>query len=127
MARGCGVSILCAFETTLCGRLLLGETVTFEAMHFGVRQRLTSKIIELDRPYRFVDQMQRGAFAFLRHTHTFQQLPEGTLMHDRLHLAAPLGPIGWIAERLFLARHMRRFLICHQNEFRKIVEKRARE
>jgi ligand-binding SRPBCC domain-containing protein len=104
------------------GRLRLGETVTFEAVHFGIRQRLTSKVISFDRPSQFTDQMQEGAFSFLRHTHTFVEDSDGTLMRDRLDIAAPLGPIGWIAERVFLARYMRRFLVHHQDEFRKIVE-----
>lgn len=37
-----------------------GDTVTFEAVHFGVRQTLTSRITAYDRPYLFVDQMERG-------------------------------------------------------------------
>jgi len=104
------------------GKLKLGETVTFEAMHFGIRQRLISKIIAFDRPDSFVDQMQEGAFYFLRHTHTFQTVNGGTLMHDKLDIAAPFGPLGWIAERLFLRQYMLRFLHHHQREFKIIVE-----
>lgn len=53
------------------GMLELGDEVEFEAVHFGIRQRLRSKIVEYDRPNRFVDEMQRGAFKRLRHTHEF--------------------------------------------------------
>src|SRR5208283_4752387 len=37
------------------GLLDIDDVVTFEAVHFGVTQQLTSKIVEFDRPRRFVD------------------------------------------------------------------------
>ena len=39
-----------------------GDTVTWEAVHLGVKQRLTAKIIEMDRPHKFTDVMVKGAF-----------------------------------------------------------------
>ena len=33
------------------GRLELGDTVTFEGRHFGVRWRLTASIVEMERPH----------------------------------------------------------------------------
>src|SRR5689334_8091018 len=54
------------------GLLELGDQVTFEAVHFGIRQRLSSRIIEYDRPHRFTDQMVSGAFKSLRHVHEFE-------------------------------------------------------
>jgi ligand-binding SRPBCC domain-containing protein len=53
------------------GLLDLGDSITWEAVHFLVRQRLTSRIVEFDRPWRFVDEMVSGAFASLRHVHEF--------------------------------------------------------
>lgn len=37
------------------GLIELGESVTWEAKHFGIRQRLTSKITICDAPTYFVD------------------------------------------------------------------------
>src|SRR5262245_49051160 len=93
------------------GLLELGEEVTWEAKHFGIRQRLSSRITQFDRPRFFQDRMIRGAFAELEHDHLFEPLPDGsTRMIDILRFRAPLGPLGWIAERLFLARYMSKFL-----------------
>src|SRR5690606_21074152 len=64
------------------GLIGAGQSVTFEAVHFGVRQRLTSKITEFDAPHRFVDEMVEGAFASLRHVHEFEARGEHTLMRD---------------------------------------------
>ena len=43
------------------GLIEMGQSVTFEAVHFGVRQRLTSQIVEFERPLYFTDEMTKGA------------------------------------------------------------------
>jgi ligand-binding SRPBCC domain-containing protein len=88
------------------GLLGAGDEVTWEATHFGVRQRLTSRITEFDPPNRFVDEMVRGAFARFRHEHQFLSVPEGTDMVDVFDYTAPLGPLGRLADGLFLRRYM---------------------
>jgi len=88
------------------GLLGAGDEVTWEATHFGVRQRLTSRITEFDPPRRFVDEMVRGAFARFRHEHQFLSVPEGTDMVDIFDYTAPLGPLGRLADGLFLRRYM---------------------
>ncbi|OBZ17075.1 SRPBCC family protein [Bacillus sp. FJAT-26390] len=97
-----------------------GELVTFEATHFGIRQRLTSKITDFNAPYLFVDETQKGAFKYLRHVHMFERHGEGTLMTDTLRFEAPLGWLGWIAERLVLKSYMTKFLE-HRNEQLKLL------
>ncbi len=42
------------------GLLLAGDVVTWEAIHFGIRQRLTAKVTVMDRPYIFEDIMVKG-------------------------------------------------------------------
>jgi ligand-binding SRPBCC domain-containing protein len=106
------------------GKIELGETVTFEATHFGVRQRLASEIVEFDAPRRFVDRMVRGAFKRMRHEHDFEALGErSTRMTDTLTFEAPLGPLGWIAERLVLRRYMLKFLEDRNAEVKRIAER----
>jgi len=92
------------------GRMELGDEVTWEATHFGVRQRLSSRITEFDRPNRFVDEMVRGAFARFRHTHDFMRQNAGTLMVDVFDYTSPLGVVGRLADFLFLRRYMTRLL-----------------
>ncbi len=46
-----------------------GQTVTWEAIHFGVKQRLTAKVIKMDKPYAFTDVMVKGGIP-LFHTYT---------------------------------------------------------
>lgn len=86
------------------------ESVTWEAVHFGIKQRLTAKITEMERPYRFVDEMVSGAFHSFYHVHEFLPTEEGTRMIDTFQYRSPLGPLGRLADVLFLKRYMTRFL-----------------
>ena len=104
------------------GRMRLGDTVTWEATHFFVRQRLTSKIIAYERPRTFIDEMQRGAFARWRHTHLFVEQEGGTLMIDDVDFASPLGFLGKIADALLLEGYMTRFLVHHNRHFKREAE-----
>lgn len=93
------------------GLLELGDSVTFEARHLGVRQRLTSQITAFERPTFFQDRMVRGAFRFLEHDHRFERLPDGgTRMTDVVRFAVPLGWLGWPVGRWIVGPHLRRFL-----------------
>ena len=92
------------------GLMGMGDWVTLEAKHFGVRQRLTSRITAYERPVRFVDEMVSGAFKRFAHMHEFVPNGSGTLMIDIFDYTSPLGPLGFIADRLFLERYMRALL-----------------
>ncbi|MEO7717285.1 MAG: SRPBCC family protein [Capsulimonas sp.] len=102
--------------------LTLGDTVTFYAVHFGVRQRLIAKITEFTPPRRFVDLMLEGAFASLTHTHDFEPAPSGTLMRDTIDYTAPLGPIGRLADFLFLKSYMTRLIERRNQALKEIAE-----
>ena len=104
------------------GLIELGEAVTWEATHFGIRQRLTVRITEMDHPHSFSDEMISGAFASMRHRHLFFPEAAGTRMQDEFHFKAPLGFLGRIAERCFLTRYMTRFLIERNRALKKMTE-----
>lgn len=92
------------------GLINLGERVTWEARHFGIRQRLTVEIVDMDVPTSFRDVMIEGAFASMSHDHVFEEDGDHTIMVDRFRFQAPLGVLGRVAERLFLTTYMDRLL-----------------
>src|SRR5919204_3186969 len=57
------------------GLLELGDEVTWEARHFGIRQRLTARMTRVDAPREFEDVMVRGPFRSMRHIHRFEPRP----------------------------------------------------
>jgi ligand-binding SRPBCC domain-containing protein len=107
------------------GMLSLGDEVEFEAIHFGIKQRLRSRIIEFDRPHRFVDQMQKGAFKRLTRVHEFRVVDGGTEMIDTLDFASRLGPIGTVVDKLLLVHYMRGFLTQRNAILKKLAEQQA--
>ncbi|MDF2920415.1 MAG: cyclase [Microbacterium sp.] len=78
-----------AIDGVTRGLIGLNETVTWRAWHFGIPFRMTSRITELERPHRFVDE-------------------QTTIMTDRVTLASPV--LGRLAERLVLVPYLRRLL-----------------
>lgn len=61
----------------MTGEMKLGDTVTWEAVHFGIKQHLTSQITAYERPSRFVDEMVQGTFRKMIHLHVFVPHPPG--------------------------------------------------
>ena len=104
------------------GVMRLGDTVTWEAVHFGVKQHLTTKITAYERPQYFIDEMTQGIFQELKHHHAFISHPAGTLMIDTFTFRAPLGILGRIAERLFLTRYMRGLLLTRNRYLKQAAE-----
>lgn len=104
------------------GLIELGETVTWEATHFGVKQRLTVIVTSLDRPHLFSDEMIRGPFASMKHFHRFSSHGTGTLMRDEFHFSAPLSILGRLSEWLFLTSYMTRFLTARGLALKELAE-----
>lgn len=92
------------------GLINLGEEVTWEATHFGIRQRLTSRITSFDRPHHFRDSQIRGAFRRFDHDHFFAVESGSTVMRDVFDYDSPFGLFGRLADRYFLWSYMERLL-----------------
>ena len=86
------------------------ETVTWEAIHFGIKQKLTSKITIFERPHRFRDSMVKGTFERFDHDHFFETKNSQTIMKDVFDYDSPLGFLGNIADALFLENYMTELL-----------------
>ncbi len=104
------------------GLLSLGDEVTWSARHFGLRQRLTSRIAIFDRPRLFRDSMVKGAFKRFDHDHLFTACAGGCRMLDRFDFDSPLGVLGTLANSLFLTRYMQRFLAERNTVVKRVAE-----
>lgn len=104
------------------GLLQLNDRVTWEATHFGIKQRLTAEITNMVIPFKFTDVMIEGAFHSFTHTHEFVPYCNGTLMKDMFDYKAPYKFIGMIADKLFLERYMKNFIVSRATELKKIAE-----
>jgi ligand-binding SRPBCC domain-containing protein len=106
----------------MSGLINLGQTVTWEAVHFGIRQRLTSAITQFDRPRHFRDSMVSGAFRSIDHDHFFEPAGHGTIMKDVFAYTSPLGLLGAAADRVFLKRYMTGLLEERNGVIKRVAE-----
>ena len=104
------------------GMIGLGQTVTFEGTHFGLRQRLTVKVVEFDRPRLFVDEMIEGSFRSFKHIHEFTPTENGTLIKDTLIWTSPFGILGKVVDKLLLESHLRRLVSVRNASLKGIAE-----
>lgn len=104
------------------GLISLDETVTWEATHFGIRQKLTSKITAYDRPRYFRDSMIKGAFKRFDHDHYFEESDGQTLIRDVFDFDSPLGILGTIADFIAVESHMRVMLKERNDLIKRIAE-----
>src|SRR4051812_15033844 len=69
-----------------------GQEVEWEAVHFGIKQRLRVKITQMEKPKYFRDEMVFGAFKTFSHEHHFRDIGSGqTEKMDIMRIVAPMG------------------------------------
>ena len=79
---------------TTKGLINLNEWVTWQATHFGIRQKLTSKITSFDRPHYFKDEQVMGTFKSIMHEHKFELVGDKVIMKDIFEFQSPFGLLG---------------------------------
>ncbi len=113
-------------EKAIAGRLSglceMGDTITWEATHFGIRQKLTSEITKMDKPHFFEDRMIHGAFKSMRHEHHFSSKNNQTCMQDIFQYEVPCGVLGKLFDYFILKNYMKRFLIKRNKVLKQLAE-----
>ncbi len=92
------------------GLIGLDENVTWEAIHFGIKLKMSVKIIEYDRPLFFIDEMIDGLFSSFKHRHKFIGHGLKTDMIDTLSFESPYGLFGSLVDTIFLKNYFLKFL-----------------
>lgn len=129
LSRSIDLHKICAHESNekaidgkTFGLISLNESVTWEAKHFGFKQRLTSKITHFDEPHRFVDEMTKGIFKSIYHKHLFAEIDGKTVMGDYFEYVSPFGLLGKLADVLFLKTYLRNMLIKRNQIIKQFAE-----
>lgn len=100
-----------------------GDTITWEATHFGIKQQLTVKITKMDYPNYFEDIMLKGAFKSMKHRHYFLENSGNTLMKDIFEYETPLGFLGKLFDTIVLKHYMTAFLKERNSVIKQTAEK----
>jgi ligand-binding SRPBCC domain-containing protein len=129
LARDIGIHILSTEKTNeraIAGRTSglceEGDTITWEAKHFGLWQRLTVEMVKVEKPIFFEDRMLKGAFKNMRHEHHFKEVNGKTVMTDKFEYEVPFGSIGELFDNLILKSYMTRFLKTRNRILKSVAE-----
>jgi ligand-binding SRPBCC domain-containing protein len=90
------------------GVLRLGDQVTWEARHLGLRRRLTMTISAEAEPRMFRDELVSGPFRRLVHDHLFEESRAGTRMRDVFDFSSGVPPFDALVLKPYLRRFLRR-------------------
>lgn len=104
------------------GLIGLNETVTWKARHLGKTRFFKSKIILLEKPHSFCDEMAEGDFKSFIHHHHFKPVENGTIMIDIMKFEPPYGSIGRLFSKLYLTNYLRRLLERRNAVIREFAE-----
>jgi len=100
-----------AIEGRTKGLINLHETVTWQATHFGIKQKLTSKITAFERPSYFIDEQTKGIFKSIFHEHRFEKVGDKVIMKDIFEFHSPFGLLGRLFNELVLTNYLKRLLV----------------
>ena len=71
---------------------------------FRIPLKWVTEITHVREPFCFVDEQRSGPYAIWHHEHHFEEMPGGVMMTDKLFYKVPFGPIGKLADLLFVHR-----------------------
>jgi hypothetical protein len=112
-----------AVSGRISGLCELGDTITWEATHFGIKQNLTVEITSMNKPYSFEDKMLKGAFKSMKHEHRFESKDDTTIMIDNFQYEVPFGIFGKIFDSLILKNYMTKFLKIRNEVLKDVAER----
>lgn len=104
------------------GLINLNETVTWQATHFGIKQKLTSKITAFDKPNYFVDEQTKGIFKSIYHLHSFEIVENKVLMKDVFEFESPFGLLGKLFNQLVLTKYLKKLLLTRNQLIKEFAE-----
>jgi ligand-binding SRPBCC domain-containing protein len=111
------------FRVLTPGPVTMGRDTRIEyrlRLH-GLPIRWLTRIEAWEPPVRFADVQIRGPYRLWHHTHTFEPDDAGTLMRDTVRYALPLGPLGELARRAFVARDLERIFDFRRDAVRDLL------
>ncbi len=102
-----------------------GTLIDYRLRLRGVPVSWRTRIEAWEPPHRFIDAQVKGPYAVWHHTHTFEPDGDDTLIRDRVRYRIGFGPLGTLAQRLFVRRDLDRiFDYRHKAITRLIAENR---
>jgi ligand-binding SRPBCC domain-containing protein len=99
-----------------------GTLIDYRLRLRGVPVRWQTEIREWEPGVRFRDVQLRGPYSLWDHTHLFEPAPGGgTIVRDHVVYEIPLGPLGRLAQTLFVRRDLERVFEHREAEIGRLL------
>lgn len=86
----------------------------------GIPMNWITEITQIRDKTFFIDDQRVGPYALWHHQHHFKAVDGGTEMTDILHYQVPFGPIGSIANWLFVERMVDQIFTFRESAIEKV-------
>jgi uncharacterized protein len=110
-ADNLGMITPAAMKFSILGRapeIAEGATIDYRVCIGPFTLRWRSRIVSWEPGRRFVDLQEKGPYTSWWHEHSFRADGDRTVMEDRVCYAPPFGPLGRLANRLFIVPALRK-------------------
>ncbi len=94
--------------------------IDYRVVLFGIPVRWRTRIARHEPGVAFTDEQESGPFALWHHVHEFREHSRGTWMLDRVDFRPRFGPLGTIAQHLFVGRLVRRIFAYRRRRIAEI-------
>ncbi len=88
-------------------RMYPGQLIEYKVRPLlGMPVYWMTEITQVQEPLYFIDQQRFGPYALWHHQHHFKAIPGGVEMTDIIHYRIPFGPLGDLANWLFVKKKL---------------------
>jgi len=88
-------------------RMYAGQLIAYRISPLpGVWLRWLTEIRHVRAGEYFVDEQRAGPYRFWYHEHHFSAVPGGVTMTDRVTYVVGWGPLGWLADKMWVGRQL---------------------
>lgn len=99
-----------------------GETITFQAKHFGKSRLVTTRVMDLKKPSSIVQEQVKGDLVHFKHEHHFKAVENGTILIDLIDFEGPRDVFGKLMGKLYLKKYLEAYVSKRNSLIRQYAE-----
>lgn len=88
--------------------------------YLGIRSWV-SRIYDVVEGHSFVDEQVAGPYKYWHHHHVIEPVDNGVLFTDRITYLPPFGPVGTLANRLFVRKSLNRIFTYREERIHELL------